>query len=71
MSVVIHEGIYQIHWCIHGGVVAMPLSLTNRALEEVASEIVEKGIIGIREEQILKQLFADKLALSESLSWEK
>lgn len=49
----------------------MPLSLTNRALEEVASEIVEKGIIGIREEQILKQLFADKLALSESLSWEK
>ncbi|MCL5038934.1 MAG: hypothetical protein M1299_03765 [Firmicutes bacterium] len=71
MPVLVHEGIYQIHWCIHSGSAALPLSLTNRASAEEASKIVEKGLMGMRGQRILEQLFANKMALSEALSWEK
>jgi len=71
MSVRNHEGIYQIHWCIHGGLTPLPLSLTDRASPEAASEIVEKTLMGIHGEQTVQKLFTEKMALSEALFWEK
>ena len=71
MPVIAHEGIYQIHWCIHSGSTILPLSLTDRASAEEASEIVEKALLGIRDPKALEQLFLDKMALSQALSWEK
>ncbi len=61
MSAQVNEGIFQIHWCIHGGVI-MPLSLTNAAPYGVAADVVEKS---------LKSLVEDKLVLSELLNYER
>ena len=41
MPVEVCKGIYQIHWCIHKSVMALPLSLTDRASPEISSDMVE------------------------------
>jgi hypothetical protein len=63
MSVQVYEGIYQIHWCIHGGLDFnwLPLSLTNAASPDIASELAAKA---------LRAKLEKKLELSRAMSWE-
>lgn len=64
-------GIYQIHWCIHGSVVGLPFSLTDVATPEEASSIIEKTLMGVKEEKTLRELMKEKLSLSEALSFDR
>ncbi len=46
-------GIYQIHWCIHSSVVGLPFSMTDVATAEEATSIIEKTLLGIKENRTL------------------
>ncbi|MGI5062090.1 hypothetical protein [Treponema denticola] len=61
-------GIYQIHWCIHSSVVGLPFSMTDVATAEEATSIIEKTLLGIKENRTLTELMREKLSLSEALS---
>ncbi len=66
-----YSGIYQIHWCIHGSVVGLPFSMTDVSTPEEASSIIEKTLMGVKEENTLRQLMKEKLSLSEALSFDR
>ena len=54
------RGIFQIHCCIHGGI--LPLSLIDKAPAAVAADVVGKT---------LRSLVEEKIALSELFNYEK
>lgn len=65
------SSIYQIHWCIHGSISPLPFSMTDVATPDEASSIIEKTLLGIKEQRTLDELMRQKLSLSEALSFEK